>query len=101
MDQLLINVGKQFEGYTFRLQPKSRLWLGQQFPDVPRVGTVFISADTKQDITYIHDQILFQVFTLLTGLSKEQLKKLGGLAVFNPQTNKEVFTYRGKHVAKS
>lgn len=101
MNQLLINVGKQFEGYTFRLQPKSRLWLGKQFPDAPRVSTVFISADTKQDVTHVHDQILSQVFTLLTGLSKEELKNLGGLAIFDPQTNQEILTYRGPHVATS
>ncbi len=91
MAQLLINVGKQLEGYTFRLQPKSRLWLGQQYPVAPRVASVFISADTKQELTNLHPQILHQVFTLLTGLPKEQLNTFDGLTVIDPQTGQALF----------
>lgn len=98
MAQLLVNVGKQLEGYTFRLQPRSRRWLVEQFPDDPRVASVFISVDTKQDFTHIHPNILEQVFTLLTGLEEEKLNTLDELTVFEPRTGRQIFTYQGKNV---
>ena len=98
MAQLLVNVGKQMQGYTFRLQPLSRRWIVDQFPDAPRVASVFISVDTKKDFSTVHPNIMTQVFTLLTGLDQEELKTLDGLSVFEPMTNSNIYTYQGKDV---
>jgi hypothetical protein len=98
MAQLLVNLGKQMQGYTFRLQPLSRRWIVKQFPDVPRVASVFISVDTKKDFSTVHPNIMNQVFTLLTGLNQEELKTLDGLAVFDPRTSSNIYTYQRKDV---
>ena len=98
MAQLLVNVGKQMQGYTFRLQPRSRRWIVDKFPYAPRVASVFISVDTKKDFSTVHPNIMTQVFTLLTGLDQEELKTLDGLAVFDARTNSNIYTYQGKDV---
>ena len=100
MAQLLVGVGKQRQGYTFRLQPRSRIWLAEQYPDAPRVASIFISVDTSNanDSFSVHPNIMNQVFTLLTGLDQEELKTLDGLAVFDARKNSNIYTYQGKDV---
>ena len=98
MAQVLVGVGKQMQGYTFRLQPRSRIWLVEQFPDAPRVESLFISVDTKGDSFTVHPNIMNQVFTLLTGLDQEELKSLDEVAVFDARKNSNIYTYQGNDV---
>ena len=95
MAQLLVNVGKQLQGYAFRLQPLSRRWLVEQFPDAPRVASVFISVDTKQDFSHIDPIILNRVFALLTGLYEDEIEEyLDGVAIIALGTGEELYNSR-------
>ena len=98
MAQVLVGVGKQMQGYTFRLQPRSRRWIVDKFQNTPCFESVFISVDTKGDSFTVHPNIMNQVFTLLTGLDQEELKTLDGLAVFDARKNSNIYTYQGKDV---
>ena len=92
--KIIINVGIQFDGYVFGLQPRSRAWLQTQFPLAHTVASMaigFNSFNKKPDFQQIHGSIWNQISILLTGLSLEEINKLGGFTVFSPQRGEEVF----------
>lgn len=87
---IIINIGIQFDGYVFQLQPKSKKWLKENYPDVQTVSSIFIGFEKMKDAEQIHGKIWEQISMLLTGLSIEQLNKLGGFSVYSPSSRKEV-----------
>jgi hypothetical protein len=46
MENVIIDAGKQLDGFTFRLNPKSRIKLGEKFPETRPVSSIFVSYDT-------------------------------------------------------
>lgn len=88
--KIIINVGIQSDGYVFRLQPKSRHWLQENYPHTNIVSSIFIGFDTKQEFEEIHGSIWEQVSKLLTGLSLQELNTLGGFAIYSPSEKKEI-----------
>ena len=88
---VLIDVGTQRDGYTFRPDPRSRVWLEKTYPNLPRVASVFIGFDQHQDLQQIPQSIWQQIVQLLTGLSFVEINNIGGFVVTNPQTEQEVF----------
>jgi hypothetical protein len=89
--KFLIDVGFQRDGYTFRLDPRSRVWLEETYPDLPRVASIFIGFDQHHDLQQIPQSIWNQIIQLLTGLSFQEINTIGGFVVTNPQTEQEVF----------
>ena len=87
----MIDVGIQRDGYTFRLDPLSRVQIQQTYPDLPRVASVFISFDQHKDLEQLPLPIWQQLVQLLTGLSFERINELGGFSVFNPHTETVVY----------
>ncbi|MEM7532108.1 MAG: hypothetical protein AAF639_08030 [Chloroflexota bacterium] len=88
---LLGLVGPQHGGYTFRLDPLDTRWIQQYAPERQRVSSVYIGFDKKEDISQIHESIWNQVFTMLTGLTIDEINDLGGIAIENPLTEKFVY----------
>ncbi|MFN8489666.1 MAG: hypothetical protein U0350_18930 [Caldilineaceae bacterium] len=89
--KLVIDFGSQREGHTFRLHPRSLLWIQEKYPDRQRVASVFIGFDKRQDIQLTPESVWEHVSNLLTGLSNEEIYQLGGFSVVNPLTNQEVY----------
>jgi len=89
--EIIINVGIQFDGYVFRLQPRSWEWLKTKFPKAHTLASVAIGFDKRPDFQQIHRSIWNQISILLTGLSLEEINKLGGFTVYSPRTGEEVF----------
>jgi len=101
--KIILNVGSQRDGYVFRPRPKSRVWLEENYPEKPRVSSVFIGFDKAVDFPQIPDAIWRQVWTLLTGLSETELfdvatNQTDGLVVFDPITRQEVYHSEPVHV---
>ena len=92
--KIIVNVGTQFDGYVFGLQPRSLEWLRTKFSHAHTIASVaigFNNFNKKPDLQQIHGSIWNQISILLTGLSLEEINKLGGFTVFSPQTGEEVF----------
>ena len=53
MDKLTVLVGKQRDGYVFRLKPSSKRELEQEGDSRDTVSSIFISYDTKHDFEQI------------------------------------------------
>lgn len=87
---IIINVNWQREGYIFGLRPLSRVWLETNYPDRPRVVSVFIGLDQRVDLRQLPDTILRQVLNLVTGLSLEEVQAFGGYTLHNPLTGEDI-----------
>ena len=95
---LIGRVGPQHGGYTFRLDPLDMRWIQKYAPERQRVSSVFIGFDQKSDLSQIHEAIWQQVFTLLTGLTMDEINELGGIAIENPLTRQEVYNSQPAYV---
>jgi hypothetical protein len=78
-------------GETFAVEPQSlrrlRATFGVGLRSHPRV---FIAHDVLADRDHIQDSVAPQVVALLTGLSEERLKSLGGVIFRDPVTERDL-----------
>jgi hypothetical protein len=88
---IIIQINDQQDGYVFRLRPRSRLWLEQEYPEKYRVASVFIGFDKAEDVRQVQEPVWQQVANLLTGLLPDELNQLGGFAIINPSTGATVY----------
>ena len=86
-----IEYGSQRDGYTFRLEPLTSLWIREKYPEHYRVDSVFIGFDKRQDLAQFDESVWSHVSQLLTGLACDELNNLGGFIVVNPVTNQEIY----------
>jgi hypothetical protein len=85
---IAILVGRQSDGNTYSLHPKSFRLLRQRFPKVSGQPTVSIGRYTQDNHEAIGGSIYDQVAALLTGLSPERLlDSFGGYRVVDPVSN--------------
>ncbi len=96
--KIVINVNTQRDGHVFALRPRSRLWLEAEYPDRVRVSKVFIGVGTKTEFGQLPEAVYPQVLALLTGLSWEELKTVGGFRLYNPITEEEQLNLVPAHV---
>ncbi len=95
MEHLIIDVGKQLDGFTFRLNPVSEVRLKEKFPDIRPVSSVFVSYDTyeEKDFGMLPESVWKYVPLMLTGFSDSRSE---GFVFMDPSNNKEIFkTGRG------
>ena len=86
MKRLTVLVGKQRDGYAFRLQPSSRRSIMPHVDSPGTVSSIFVAFDTKHKFEQIHGPIMEHVISLLTGRSTEDLNRTGGFSVVDPVT---------------
>lgn len=91
MKKLKVLVGKQRDGYVFRLQPSSRRMIMPKADSLGTVSSVYIGFDTKHHFEQIHGPIMEHVISLLTGRSSEDLDRTGGFAVVDPVTEETLY----------
>lgn len=79
------------DGETYALEPRSldrlRKELGSAVHARPRV---FIAHETRADYEHIHGAIVDQIIQLLTGVSEERLRPLGGVIFRDPVTDQDL-----------
>ena len=79
------------DGETYALESRSlrrlRDTLGEAVHAHPRV---FIAHETGADYDAVHGAIVPQVIQLLTGLTEERLRPLGGVSFRDPVTEQEL-----------
>lgn len=88
-----IRVGRQKNGTTYELAPKSRALLEEHFStDLPPASSVFISHETRTSFEALHGPASKHVVGILTGLSSEQLEEIDEIRFEDPQTNTTLST---------
>jgi hypothetical protein len=90
MSKIVIEVGQEMDGATFRLSPKTRVFLSSRVKNLPPPSSVFVSREIPSDIEqyYVLGDHLAMI---LTGLGENDLKKLGGFEFVTPVDGKVVF----------
>ena len=114
-ERIIISVGKDWDGFTFRLRPKSKQWLmgagyktkgmgstkrssltPAPLPEYrergfePLMSQVSISFDEKKKIEELGGPIYKYIVEMLTGMTLENLNKLGGVIFADAETEKVI-----------
>lgn len=99
MEKILVDVGIQSSGRTFRLNPKSKQELANEFPHRNPISSIFVSDETKHDFENIHGSIYESILQILTDLPESKLKKIP-FAIIDPVTHTELFNSEKPSVKK-
>jgi len=94
MFPIVAEVGKQTNGATFRLSPKTEAMLASRISDWSPASSVFVSFDTQWDFGRLTGSMWTQIAMLLTALSEEQIQSFGGFIFMNPTDKQVVFESR-------
>jgi hypothetical protein len=87
MRSLVINIGRQSDGCTYQLHPRSRTEIKKRFPEAHLVPTLFVGYDTQSDFETLHSPMWKQIAMILTGLTWEQIEESGGLSMYDPEAS--------------
>ncbi len=99
MDRLRIDVGRQPNGYVFRLHPKTRRRVEAECAAARQTlpGQVFASYDTTTDLQLLHGPPWMQFAVVLTGLSEQKIEEEGGVVFVDPTSGEELYDTNGQH----
>ena len=78
LERITVWVGKDWDGFTFRLRPQTRVMLRSRFPDAEMIPQMSISFATRSNYEAIHGPMYRHVLEMLTGLTSEEIDKIGG-----------------------
>lgn len=90
MAMILINIGRQSDGCTYQLHPRSSDEIRSRFPHARPVPSVFIGYEAQAEFEALHGPNWRQVALMLTGLSCEQIEAMGGARLYDPVAEQEV-----------
>ena len=93
---LQITQSSQRDGYTFSIDPRSRVELKHLKPAIRPLPRIFIAFDDFGDFQRERGDLYEHVAQLLTRLSESELHALGGYEIINPLTEEVLF-----HVANA
>ncbi|AGP39208.1 hypothetical protein BE04_02970 [Sorangium cellulosum] len=79
------------DGATFALEPRSLDRLRATFGSAVRArDRIFIAHETRADYEEVQGSIAPQIVVLLTGLSEDRLRPLGGVVFRDPVSEKDL-----------
>ncbi|MCO6479209.1 MAG: hypothetical protein J5I94_21420 [Phaeodactylibacter sp.] len=73
---IVVNLNKQLEGYTFSLSPRERARIKEKFPDANPVASIFVNFDVKGDFEEKFGSIKKYLFPFLSGLDEQTASEL-------------------------
>ncbi|NEQ67116.1 MAG: hypothetical protein F6K21_16735 [Symploca sp. SIO2D2] len=89
-NEVIIDVGHQLNGYTFRLAPKSEQLLAQLFAEAFSPTTLFISSETEQEFTTTYSAKWLPIWMLISGLSEAHLKSIDKIVFQQPYPQQDL-----------
>ena len=90
---LLVRVGLNAGGSTYALDPLSEDRVREVFPEVRGLPKVFFGYNTPGEFETLHRPLWLQAAQLLTGLTMEQIKQLGGLKFSDAMTETTIWEW--------
>jgi hypothetical protein len=90
---LEIDVGRQSEGCTYQLHPTSRVRIKQRYPELNLAPKLFVGYTTAAEFYKIHGPLWLSIAQILTGLKEKELREMGGIRIFDPVAEKEIWRY--------
>jgi hypothetical protein len=89
-EPIRIDIGRDSEGATYELHPLSRRRIEKEFPGVRSAPQVYVGYKTRTEFEELHGPMWKQIAMILTGLSWEQMEKLGGVVIYDAGERREV-----------
>ncbi len=89
---LQINQSPQRDGFTFSLDPLSKMELKKLKPSIRPLPRIFIALNDHADFERDRKELYEHVAQLLTRLSETELGDIGGYEVIDPLTEKVVYS---------
>lgn len=87
---IVVAVGFQAEGATYRLHPASTVRIQQAFPGVRVAPSVYVGYATRDEFETLHGPMWPQILTLLTGVGVDKLgEKFRRLLLWDPATGRQ------------
>lgn len=83
---LVIYVGRQRDGAVYELGTLSAVRLEEAFPQIRRIPGMLIDYENKDDFERLHRPHWEKVAIMLTELTPDQIGELGGLYLYEPET---------------
>jgi hypothetical protein len=93
MAEIIVDVGRQMDGATFRLSPQTRARLTAQKMGSPLATSLFVTFPIREAFERHHGPMWNQIVMLLTGLSEDQIEALGGFRFVDPAGSEVLFEY--------
>jgi hypothetical protein len=91
MPEIIIDVGKQMDGATFRLSPQTNARLTAQKLGNPLASSIFVTFTTQEAFERNQGSMWTQIAMMLTGLTAEQIEELGGFRFVDPADREVLF----------
>jgi hypothetical protein len=91
---LQIDVGWQLDGGVYQLDLASIRKIQKAFPDAAIVGDMLIGYAKTMDYRRFHQKYWQQIAQILTGLTPEQIGQLGGIRIFDPAADSELWAWQ-------
>lgn len=91
---LVIEVGWQGDGGTYSLHPASRERIQEAYPEAVISPGIFLRYDKTHDYERFHRPYWEHIALMLTGLKPEQIAKLGGVHLWDPVKDVELWVWK-------
>jgi hypothetical protein len=92
-DGLLIDVGWQGDGGVYQLDLRSEERIHEAFPEAVVIGGMLLDYDKTKDYNRFHRPYWEQIARMLTGLTPEQIGRLGGVRIYDPVARKVLWEW--------
>lgn len=87
---MIVAIGFQREGATYRLHPTSAARMREAFPEAHPAPSVYVGYATRDEFEALHGPMWPQIVSILTRLDANKLKKkFGRLLLWDPATNRQ------------
>ena len=91
---IYIVVGWQGDGGVYRLFPSSKERILEHFPDaLVNSDGMLVGYDKYRDYERYHRPYWKEMAKMLTGLSEEQIASLGGVRIYQPVVEKQIWEW--------
>lgn len=96
MNILSISVTNQAGGFTLSLKPLVRRELQETFPHTDALPAIFVSRTNAQNFEKLRGRLLEHLVPALTGLSADELKKIGQILFVDAASGNILSNYESK-----
>ncbi len=90
---LEIAVGWQGNGGVYMLQPWDKQRVQETYPEAVIIPAMMVGYDRTEDFTRFHRPHWQQITLMLTGLTPEQIARLGGVRLWDPEAKKVLWEW--------
>lgn len=91
IDELIIYVVHQMDGYTYSLPPRSKQILAEKYDKLIPIGNILIPYGVRESFKMIYGPLQEHIIPTLLGLPIQEIKKIGKLTFLDPRNNKVIY----------